>query len=53
MDKTVDKLPFPNIKKKLSFPEKQKKKQKGTKIHYLDSLLDKKFLNNYFEEKNK
>ena len=48
----MDKLPVPNIKNKLSFPEKQKK-HKGTKIHYLDSLLDKKFLKNYFEEKNK
>ena len=49
MDKTVDKLPIPQIKKKLSFPDKQKKPHKEAKVQYLDSLLDKKFLNNYFE----
>ena len=39
------------LRKKLSPSDKYKKRQKETKIHYLDSLLDKKFLNNYFEEK--
>ena len=49
MDKSLEALPVPQIKKKLSPPNKEKKNKKGTKVHYLDSLLDKKFLTQYFK----
>tara|TARA_Y100001970_G_scaffold23424_1_gene27488 strand:- start:3185 stop:3340 length:156 start_codon:yes stop_codon:yes gene_type:complete len=47
MDKNLDALPIPQIKKKL--PVKEKKIKKEAAVHYLDSLLDKTFLTHYFK----
>jgi len=47
MDKSLEALPIPHIKKKLPL-DKEKKHKKKSKVHYLDSLLDKQFLTQYF-----
>jgi len=49
MDKSLEALPIPHIKKKLPLPDKEKKHKKESKVHYLDSLLDKQFLTQYFK----
>ena len=51
MNKSLDNLPEPNLKGvKISILKKQKK-DAAIRIDYLDGLLDKKFLKEYFQEK--
>lgn len=51
MNKSLDNLPEPNLKGvKISILKKQKK-DAPIRIDYLDGLLDKNFLKEYFQEK--
>lgn len=51
MDKLLDQLPEPDLKGvKISILKKQKK-DAPIRVNYLDGLIDKKFLKEYFQEK--
>ena len=53
MNKTINELPFPNIKEIIQKPKTLQSKKKDRNIKFLDDIIDNKFLTTYFKKKIK
>tara|TARA_R110002074_G_scaffold97188_1_gene211055 strand:- start:471 stop:635 length:165 start_codon:yes stop_codon:yes gene_type:complete len=53
MNKTINELPFPNIKEVIKKPKTIRSKNKDGNIKFLDDIIADKFLTIYFKKKIK
>jgi hypothetical protein len=53
MNKTINELPFPNIKEVIQKPKTLQSKKKDDNVKFLDDIIANKFLTTYFKKKIK